>query len=85
MKVGFLGGLVLLILTIIFSYIAIQNNKIAKEITIKSFELNTPLKSISDNNISDKNISEKPIIKKSSKWDNFDKKFDNFDKKFEDF
>lgn len=40
MKVGFLGGMILLVLTLVFSYVALQNNKLAREITIQSFGVN---------------------------------------------
>lgn len=37
MKVGFIGGGILLILTLVFSVIAIQNNKLARTIVISEF------------------------------------------------
>ena len=96
MKVGFLGGVILLILTLIFSYIAIQNNKLAREITINSFgmqpaEQKQEIKLIqgenNDTNASDLNgsIVETKAAQTNSKWDKFDEKFKNFDEKFKDF
>jgi len=75
MKVGFFGGLLLLGLTIIFSMIAIQNNKIAREITIRNFGLDKSKGQIA-NDTNDTNRTKKS---------DFDRKFEEFDKKFENF
>ena len=70
MRVGLFGSMILLILTIIFSYIAIQNNKIAKAVVVKEFAL-------------DKNESNKS---KTNDFDaNFKKELSDFDKKFNSF
>lgn len=99
MKFGFFGGGILLMLTLIFSYIAIQNNKIAREITMKSFNLDTnksaaPVTAPAQQNNeapavapeADTNISTPPAQEpKDDKWQKFDEKFKDFDKKFEKF
>ena len=70
MKVGIFGSAILLILTFIFSYIAIQNNKIAKAVVVKEFAL-------------DKNESNKS---KTNDFDaNFKRELSDFDKKFNSF
>ena len=70
MKVGIFGSAILLILTLIFSYIAIQNNKIAKAVVVKEFAL-------------DKNESNKS---KTNDFDaNFKRELSDFDKKFNSF
>lgn len=79
MKVGFFGGLLLLGLTIVFSMIAIQNNKIAREITIRNFDLDKSKEQIV-NDTNDTNRS-KTQIQKSD----FDRKFEEFDKKLLNF
>ena len=79
MKVGFFGGLLLLGLTIIFSLIAIENNKIAREITIRNFGLDKSKEQIV-NDTNDTNRS-KTQIQKSD----FDRKFEEFDKKLLNF
>ena len=64
MKVGFIGGMILLILTLIFSVIAIKNNQIAREVTLRSFglkEVNTTKKRDFDRD-----------------WQEFDKKWEKF-------
>ena len=99
MKFGMLGGAILLILTLIFSYIAIQNNKLAREITINSFGMQQKVQPIQnkqeiqpttgDNN--DTNITKPSIVietkaaQTKSKWDKFDEKFKDFDEKFKSF
>jgi len=94
MKVGFFGGLLLLGLTIIFSMIAIQNNKIAREVAVKSFELNQAKESkdknttLKDLAIKENKVANKtnPSIKQDKGFmDDFDKKFSNFDKQFNNF
>ena len=82
MRVGLFGSIILLVLTLIFSFIAIQNNKLARQVAIKKFGL-------------DKNISQKQKkadnnqIKNNQVEDNFNKQFSNkfkeFDKKFNSF
>jgi len=79
MKVGFFGGLLLLGLTIVFSMIAIQNNKIAREITIRNFDLDKSKEQIV-NDTNDTNRS-KTQIQKSD----FDRKFEEFDIKLLNF
>ena len=79
MKVGFFGGLLLLGLTIVFSMIAIENNKIAREITIRNFGLDKSKEQIV-NDTNDTNRS-KTQIQKSD----FDRKFEEFDKKLLNF
>jgi len=70
MRVGLFGSMILLILTIIFSYIAVQNNKIARAVVVKEFEL-------------DKNETNKS---KTNDFDvNFKKELSDFDKKFNSF
>ncbi len=70
MKVGIFGSAILLILTLIFSYIAIQNNKLARQVAIKEFNL-------------DKNEINKS---KTNDFDaNFKKELSDFDKKFNSF
>ncbi|SFP02242.1 hypothetical protein [Hydrogenimonas thermophila] len=72
MKVGFFGGLLLLGLTIIFAMIALQNNKIAREIAIKNFGLDKQAIDLNDTN-------------RTKQQSDFDRKFEEFDKKFENF
>jgi len=79
MRVGLFGSGILLILTLIFSYIAIQNNKLARQVTIKEFKLDK------NSSFSKENNQTKKIIQ----TDNFEKQFSNklkeFDKKFNSF
>jgi hypothetical protein len=86
MKVGFFGGLILLGLTIVFSMIAIQNNKIAREITIKNFGLNQQARvkkeDINDTNKTQASVTLKLQVQQKS---DFDREFEEFDKKFENF
>jgi len=96
MKFGFIGGGILLILTLVFSYIAIQNNKIAKEITVKSFKLDRePVVAVSnsnaDTNVTDSNTTEAEkesnnkvnvVVKVEAQESN---RWKEFDSKFEDF
>jgi hypothetical protein len=70
MRVGFFGGIILLMLTIVFSVIAVENNKIAKTIVIKEFGL--------ENN-------ETNISKKDKFNTQFKKELSDFDKKFNSF
>ena len=96
MKVGIFGGIILLILTLVFSFMAIQNNKIARQITINSFNLNkqtlaqTELPAEEDMNASvskkfeDRNSSKelkKPTVTAVPKQNNWQ----NFDEKFKGF
>ncbi len=83
MKVGFFGGMILLGLTIVFSMIAIQNNKLAREITVKSFGLNK-VKHKRDTNETNQS-KQKVIIKVKVQKSDFDKEFEEFDKKFDNF
>jgi hypothetical protein len=99
MKVGIFGGIILLILTIVFSFMAIQNNKIARQITVDNFHLTKNKKPenhiIVDNNNSylisekskDNNVSEikRTTSVKQNNWKTFDEKFKDFDSKFKDF
>ena len=98
MKVGFFGGLLLLGLTIIFSMIAIQNNKIAREVAVKSFNLSQKESKDVAKESKDKNTTTlKNVANKANQvsieqnqnnkgfMDDFDKKFSNFDKQFENF
>jgi len=95
MKVGIFGGIILLILTIVFSFMAIQNNKIARQITVNSFNLNkqkltekkSPAEDINTSKISKKfedrnssNEAKKPVTA-VSKQNNWQ----NFDEKFKGF
>ena len=73
MRVGLFGSIILLVLTLIFSFIAIQNNKLARQVAIKEFGLdkNNSLASKKENNqTSLKNISK-------SQADSFGKQFSN--------
>jgi len=83
MKVGFFGGIILLGLTIIFSMIAIQNNKLAREITIKNFGLDKAKHKRDINETNQSKQKQKIIIKVQKS--NFDKEFEEFDKKFDNF
>jgi len=98
MKVGFIGGIILLILTLIFSYIAIENNKMARKITINAFDLQKAQSKVreiqskqgenNDTNIIRLNVAteiQAPTVKSESKLDRFNEKFKNFDEKFKDF
>jgi len=95
MKVGFFGGLLLLGLTIIFSMIAIQNNKIAREVAVKSFNLDQAKESKQEvaKESKDENATLKDLVTKKDKVANKanpskqeDKGFmDDFDKKFSNF
>jgi len=84
MRVGLFGSAILLILTLIFSYIAIQNNKLAREVAIKQFELD---KNTSSSILKESNQTKN--IKNITETDNFEKQFSNklkeFDKKFNSF
>ena len=82
MKVGFFGGMILLGLTIVFSMIAIQNNKLVREITVKSFGLDKAKHKRDTNQSKQK---QKVIIKVKMQKSNFDKEFEEFDKKFDNF
>jgi len=82
MRVGLFGSAILLVLTLIFSYIAIQNNKLSREVAIKQFGLDkNNSSSISKENNQTKNIAQQT--------DTFEKQFSNelkeFDKKFNSF
>ncbi len=70
MRVGLFGSMILLILTIIFSYIAIQNNKLARQVAIKEFNLDE-----NETNKTNKDNFEKQF---SNKLEEFDKKFNSF-------
>ena len=70
MRVGLFGSMILLILTIIFSYIAIQNNKLARQVAIKEFNLDE-----NETNKTNKDNFEKQF---SNKLEEFDKKFSSF-------
>jgi len=99
MKFGIIGGFILLILTIIFSTMAVENNKIAKEIVTTSFKLNEPKKEetiskrqeeinvckVSDKFLScNKEANSKALVKETIK--NQEKtKWQEFDVKFDDF
>ena len=85
MKVGFFGGMILLGLTIIFSMIAIQNNKLAREITVKSFGLDKAKHKRDTNETNQSKQKQKVIIKVKMQKSNFDKEFEEFDKKFDNF
>ena len=97
MKFGFFGGAILLMLTLVFSYIAIQNNKIAKEITLKSFGLDKPKAqalqqqpAVNDNNASmvqDINETKRENTPKveTKEAEAKDDKWQKFDEKFKDF
>ena len=64
MKVGFIGGMILLILTLIFSVIAIKNNQIAREVTLRNFGLK------------ETNRTQKRDFDR--KWQEFEKKCEKF-------
>lgn len=85
MKVGFFGGMILLGLTIVFSMIAIQNNKLAREITVKSFGLNKVKHKRDTNETNQSKQKQKVIIKVKVQKSDFDKEFEEFDKKFDNF
>ena len=85
MKVGFFGGMILLGLTIVFSMIAIQNNKLAREITVKSFGLDKVKHKRDTNETNQSKQKQKVIIKVKMQKSNFDKEFEEFDKKFDNF
>ena len=84
MRVGLFGSIILLILTLIFSFIAIQNNKLARAVAIKEFGLEKNTSSKEDNQTNSKNI-----VQNVQNTDNFNKQFSNkfkeFDKKFNSF
>jgi len=84
MRVGLFGSAILLILTLIFSYIAIQNNKLARQVAIKEFGLdkNNSLASNKENN----QTNSKNIVHNTDNFDKqFSKKLQEFDKKFNSF
>jgi len=95
MKVGIFGGVILLILTIVFSFMAIQNNKIARQITVNSFNLTKQKhevkKFITDKNSSSHNISKKvedgnmSRVNKTKAPIANKNNWQNFDDKFKDF
>ena len=87
MRVGLFGSIILLVLTLIFSFIAIQNNKFARQVAIKEFGLdkNNSLASKKEDN----QTNSKNIVQNVQNTDNFNKQFSNkfkeFDKKFNSF
>jgi len=82
MRVGLFGGAILLILTLIFSYIAIQNNKLARQVAIKEFGLDKNASS----SISKENNQTKNTTQQIDSFDKqFSKKLQEFDKKFNSF
>jgi len=99
MKFGIIGGLILLILTIVFSTIAIDNNKIAKEIVTTNFKLNKAEKEVDAKKATMPKIHEqkeelKTIMPEETNSTTSDKeiiknqeksKWQEFDKKFENF
>lgn len=99
MKFGIIGGLILLILTIVFSTIAIDNNKIAKEIVTTNFKLNKAEKEVdAKKEIVPKILEQKEnlntIMPEETNSTTSDKeiiknqeksKWQEFDKKFENF
>jgi len=96
MKVGIFGGIILLILTVVFSFMAIQNNKIARQITVNSFNLNkqnlTHTKSPAKKDINTSKISKKVEdrnssreVKKPAVTVSKKNNWQNFDEKFKDF
>ena len=84
MRVGLFGSAILLILTLIFSYIAIQNNKLAREVAIKEFRLDknnsSSISSVSKENNQTQNTTQTNAFEKqfSNKLKEFDKKFNSF-------
>lgn len=88
MKVGIFGGIIFLILALIFANVAINNNKIAVNIVEKTF-----------NDFDEKNSSTLPFTApietadtnstassaEVDEWSDFEKKFDKFDDKFKNF
>ena len=84
MRVGLFGSAILLILTLIFSYIAIQNNKLARQVAIKEFRLDknnsSSISSVSKENNQTQNITQTNTFEKqfSNKLKEFDKKFNSF-------
>ena len=84
MRVGLFGSAILLILTLIFSYIAIQNNKLARQVAIKEFGLDknnsSSISSVSKENNQTQNITQTNTFEKqfSNKLKEFDKKFNSF-------
>jgi hypothetical protein len=80
MRLGWFGSGILLILTLIFSYIAIQNNKLARQVVIKQFGLD---KNISKHN--EKNETKDIQTNEDSFDKEFSKKLKDFDKKFNSF
>jgi len=97
MKFGFFGGAILLILTLIFSYIAIQNNKMAREITVNAFELKQPQQQVAAQNTNQKgeNTSKSQDANATVDKNNTaiaqpqtpetEGKWDKFNEKFKDF
>ena len=84
MRVGLFGGAILLILTLIFSYIAIQNNKLARQVAIKEFGLdkNNSLASKKENN----QTNSKNAVQNADNFNKqFSKKLQEFDKEFNSF
>jgi len=84
MKFGFFGGLILLILTIVFSIIAIKNNQIARKITTQEFGLEKS-KSIDMNRSENRKKVPVKIDEFDKKMYEFNKKFEGFDEEFEKF
>ncbi|WP_331775020.1 hypothetical protein [Sulfurospirillum sp. 1612] len=84
MKAGL--GIITFILTILFSTIALQNNKIAREIVTREFHLQPPTAVVNDNNESNETNSSKirvkVIIKPQNIENNWDAKFDKDWKNF---
>ena len=79
---------------LVFSFIAIQNNKLARQITIDSFGIEKNVENKKKDhlapdinnsktiNVVDKNKTKNKVV---NKWNNFDDKFKNFDDKFKNF
>lgn len=96
MKFGFFGGAILLILTLIFSYLAIQNNKMSREITMNAFDLKPQQLAIEepknsykegDKNETNSTVDEPLVEAKLRKVEVETKsnRWDKFDEKFKDF
>ncbi|QOG13037.1 hypothetical protein [Arcobacter sp. FWKO B] len=95
MKFGFFGGAILLILTLVFAKLAMDTDRMTKEIVADAFQLEE--KQIQKEAKTNQNV-EQPVqahqnvevvqqvqVQKDDKWSDFDSKFDKFEEKFKNF
>ncbi len=87
---GKFAGIFFILMTILFSTIAINNNKAVMTIIEDEFSLKEKaaqaMQQHDSNDTNGTTIKRLPTpAETGGKWGEFDKKFENFDKSFEDF